>query len=132
MATTQNLDAFVALVLLLNGVYDVLCALSILYVPASPLARIHLHVFKHTHTPTANRVFAYWVLTYGLDRIMAGACSSPATDATAVLSYLMESATYYNEASLKSVHAHKARFVYLVSLLLSGVVATRMVNGLHY
>jgi hypothetical protein len=123
----ECLDAFVDASVLVNGVYDVVCALSILWLPASRLGRLHLHVFKETETPAANRIFAYWVLTYGLDRIIAGAYTSPATDAIAVLSYLMESATYYNESSVfASVDAGKARFVYLASLFLSVVVAIRM------
>ena len=87
---------------LLNGDYDVVCVLSILWLPVSRLGRLHLHVFKETETPTVNHIFAYWVLTYGLDRIIAGAYTSPATDAITVLSHLMESSTCYNEASLKS------------------------------
>ena len=123
----ECLDAFVDALLLVNGVYDVVCAISILWLPASRLGRMHLHVFNETETPAANRIFAYWILTYGLDRIIAGAYTSPATDAIAVLSYLMESATYYNESSVfASVDASKARFVYLASLLLSVTVATRM------
>ena len=123
----ECLDAFVDALLLVNGVYDVVCAISILWLPASRPGRLHLHVFNETETPAANRIFAYWILTYGLDRIIAGAYTSPATDAIAVLSYLMESATYYNESSVfASVDASKARFVYLASLLLSVTVATRM------
>ena len=123
----ECLDAFVDALLLVNGVYDVVCAISILWLPASRPGRLHLHVFNETMPPAANRIFAYWILTYGLDRIIAGAYTSPATDAIAVLSYLMESATYYNESSVfASVDASKARFVYLASLLLSVTVATRM------
>ena len=96
----ECLDAFVDVSLLVNGVYDVVCAFSILWLPASRLGRLHLHVFKETETPAANRIFAYWVLTYGLDLIIAGAYTSPATDAIAVLSYLMESVTHYNESSV--------------------------------
>jgi hypothetical protein len=123
----ECLDAFVDVSLLVNGVYDVVCAFSILWLPASRLGRLHLHVFKETETPAANRIFAYWVLTYGFDRIIAGAYTSPATDAIAVLSYLMESATHYNESSVfASVDAGKASFVYLASLFLSVVVGIRM------
>jgi hypothetical protein len=123
----ECLDALVDLLLLVNGVYDVVCATSILWLPASCLGRLHLNVFNETETPTANRIFAYWILTYGLDRIIAGAYTSPATDAIAVLSYLMESASYYHESSVfASVDAGKAGFVYLASLFLSVIVATRM------
>ena len=52
------------------------------------------------------------------------ASSQRSPDAVAVLSYMMESATYYNEASVHaSVDAGRARFVYLVSLVLDALVA---------
>lgn len=131
MQSTEILDAFVDVSLLLNGVYDVVCALSILWLPTSRLGRLHLHVFKKAETPAANRIFAYWVLTYGLDRIVAGMYSSPATDVIAVLSYLMESAAYCNESStFKSVDTGKAMFVSLASLFLSVTVGIRLVNSL--
>ncbi len=45
------------------------------------------------------------------------ASSQRSPDAVAVLSYMIESATYYNEASVHaSVDAGRARFVYLVSI----------------
>lgn len=126
----ECLDAFVDASVLVNGVYDVACAFSILWRPVSRLARLHLHVFNELNTPAAHRIFAYWVMTYGLSRIVAGAYTSPATDAIAVLSYLTESAAYYNESSfLTGVDAGKARFVYLSSLFLSAVVAIRMLGG---
>jgi hypothetical protein len=117
---------FVNVVLLLNGTYDILCAVCILWLPASRLGRLHLSVFKSTPSALSHRIFAYWVLTYGLDRLVAGACASRGTHAVAVLSYLMESATYYNEASHASVNADKARFVYLLCLFLASLVALGM------
>lgn len=117
---------FVNAVLLLNGTYDIVCAVCILWLPASRLGRLHLGVFNSTSPAVSNRIFAYWVLTYGLDRLVAGACASRGTDAVAVLSYLIESATYYNEAAHASVNADKARFVYLASLFLASLVALRV------
>lgn len=121
----QFFCAFVNVVLLLNGTYDIVCAVCILWLPVSRLGRLHLSVFNSTPA-LSHRIFAYWVLTYGLDRLVAGACASRGTDAVAVLSYLMESATYYNELSHASVNADKARFVYLASLFLAALVALRM------
>ncbi len=115
-------------VLLVNGVYDVVCALCIARAPECGVARLHLGVFKRRETRAAERVFAYWVCTYGIDRIVAGTCSTAATDAVAMLSYLMESAAYYNEArDAAHVNRAKARFVWLTSLALACVVATRLV-----
>jgi hypothetical protein len=126
MSAIALLDSYVSRALLLNGVYDVACALCMLWLPASLLGRLHLSVFSR-HTKDAHRLLAYWVLTYGLDRIIAGLWRSPPTDAIAALSYLVEAAAYYNEASVhNSVHVGKASFVYLTSLVLSALVALRM------
>jgi hypothetical protein len=126
MQATQHLDSCVNALLVLNGAYDVVCAACILWLPTSPLGRLHLHVFKETQQPNARRVFAYWILAYGIDRILAGACKSPGTDAIAVSSYLVEAAAYYHETVVfTSVHTAKATFVYLASLFLAAVVAMR-------
>lgn len=130
------MHACVDAALLLNGAYDVACALCMLWLPASRLGRLHLSVLC-SETETAgkrsenaslqHRVLAYWVLTYGLDRIVAGASRSRATDAVAALSYLVEVVAYYNEGAVSArVHARKARFVCLASLVLSAGVALRM------
>ncbi len=118
----QWLDA----VLVLNGVYDVACALCIVRAPEERLARLHLGVFKRRATRAANRLLAYWVCTYGMDRIVAGVCSTGATDAIAALSYLVESAAYgYEARDAAEVHRAKAGFVCLASLALAGAVGSR-------
>ena len=48
-----------------NGLYDLVCALSLLGVV--PWMR-HLHLSMVFMTPLAERMFAYWVLTYGVVR----------------------------------------------------------------
>jgi len=123
------LDAHVSRALLLNGTYDVACALCMLWLPASLLGRLHLSVFSR-HTQDAHRLLAYWVLTYGIDRIIAGLWRSPQTEAIAALSYLVEAAAYYNEASVHaSVHVGRARFVYLTSLISCALVVLRMFHA---
>jgi hypothetical protein len=113
-------------VLVLNGVYDVACALCIMRAPDAPLARLHLGVFKRRATRAANRLLAYWVCTYGADRIVAGVSSTAATDAIAALSYLVESAAYGFEArDAAHVHRAKACFVCVTSLALAGAVGWR-------
>ena len=123
----EHLDALVSALLLVNGTYDVVCAACIVWAPESGPGRLHLGVFKQAETRGANRVFAYWVLTYGLDRIVAGVCRTPGTNAIAAVSYLVESAAYYNEAREGSVYKSKARFVSVASLVLVGVVGMRCV-----
>jgi len=106
--------------LIVNGVYDIFCALAILYFPLSLPGRLHLSVFKETApSPLMQRILAYWIFTYGVDRVGAGLYASDATDALALASYLVEAVAYYNEAAHGSVHVGKARFVYLASVALA-------------
>jgi hypothetical protein len=71
-------------------------------------------------------VHSYWVFTYGVDRLVAGIYTSYATDAIAIASYLIEAATYYNEACQGSVKLDKARFVYIASFALAVVTSVRL------
>jgi hypothetical protein len=113
-------DALHALVLA-NGAYDVACAACILWLPWSRLGRLHLGVFKEPGTPAAVRVLAYW--TYGLGRLVAGACATSATDAVAALSYLAEGAAYFAEKHVfASADAGKAGFVWVSSFLMCAAV----------
>lgn len=74
-----------------NGVYDVMCALSLLGVV--PWMR-HLHlsmVVMAFTTPLAERMFAYWILTYGIVR-----CCSDNMRLVA-LTYVLEAACIIHE-----------------------------------
>jgi len=111
---------------LANGAYDVACAACILWLPRSRLGRLHLAVFKERATPAAARVLAYWVMTYGLSRVVAGACATRTTDAAAALSYLAEGAAYFAEAHVfASADAGKAGFVWVSSLLMCAALCAR-------
>jgi len=59
-------------VFMINGVYDILCAISILgIVPFPILDELHLSVLKKNkkEDPLMERFLAYWLFTYGLIRI---------------------------------------------------------------
>ena len=131
------MDAVVDAALVANGVYDVACAACMLWLPASRLGRLHVSVFsvfdktagEHAGAGAAHRLLAYWVLTYGLDRMVAGLWRSAGTDAIAALSYLVEGAVYFHEDAVHaSVQSGKARLVALASLLLCACVAIRMAS----
>jgi len=74
----------------MNGIYDILCAMFLLY--KSPLYKFsmfhciqypHLTMLREPHKidPMAMRMFAYWIFTYGIIRIfdMPGSISIRAT-----------------------------------------------------
>ena len=55
----------------INGIYDILCALSILKIINIPvLEQIHLQMFKNmNYEPIFERFLAYWIFTYGIIRV---------------------------------------------------------------
>ena len=117
-----TLDALVGVLLVVNGAYDV-CAGCILWLPTSCLGRLHLDVFLGTHSAGARRVFAYWIVTYGVECMFADAYKSQGTDAMSVLSYLVETVAYYNETVVfMSVDRSKSRFEYVACVFLGVLV----------
>jgi len=55
----------------INGIYNILCALSILKMINIPILQIiNLQMFKNVnYDPIFERFFAYWIFTYGIIRI---------------------------------------------------------------
>jgi hypothetical protein len=55
------LDAFMDASLIVNGIYDMICAIAILYFPSSSWGRLHLNSFlpgAWLGVPMFNRIFA--------------------------------------------------------------------------
>jgi len=56
----------------INGIYDILCALSILKMVDIPILQtIHLQMFHSNiiYDPIFKRCLAYWIFTYGIIRL---------------------------------------------------------------
>jgi hypothetical protein len=54
----------------LNGIYDILCAISILkWIPIPYIKDLHLSMIKESHNLLFERFFAYWIFTYGIIRL---------------------------------------------------------------
>ena len=83
-------------ILVVNGVYDLACAISILYHPETygpvyTLSRLHLDMYLDTElqkAPVFRQMMAYWILTYGCVRIACGVSNA----------YGIGSLTYFLEA----------------------------------
>ena len=97
-----------------NGIYDILCAFSILRVVKIPyLHRLHLSMFKNNNDNLLfERFLAYWIFTYGIMRL--------STNSSIITwSYYLEAFFFANELfNHKSVYVDKALFVIFSSLLL--------------
>lgn len=83
-----------------NGVYDVMCAVGILFLPNtiffSKLAQLHPTMFAEAadqNHPILRRALAYWLITYGAVRI-AIFVRCDAVDYLGAVSYFVEAAAF--------------------------------------
>jgi hypothetical protein len=104
----------------LNGIYDILCAISILKIIEIPiLDKLHLSMI-YPKSDINERLFAFWIFTYGIIRL------SNNYDLIAY-SYLIEALFFGNEyLNNKTVYFDKTAFVVTSSLLL-GILSFYMI-----
>ena len=117
------LSSTVHALVFLNGVYDFLCFLGIMWFKRLPfVSSAHLRVFRSeedTVNPLTRRLLAYWILTYGTTRMLAGALEhdSYALDCAAAVSYLIEVFGFEYELCVeRTVIRSKVTFITLASL----------------
>jgi len=86
----------------LNGIYDIICSVSILDYNIIPnLRNLHLKMFKYNNdNKLFERFFAYWIFTYGVMRLFG-------SYAIASYSYYLEALFFFNEYLHNSVHNEK-------------------------
>jgi hypothetical protein len=103
----------IAIIINLNGIYDILCALSILKIINIPiLNNLHLSMIKTSDRKLINeRFFAYWIFTYGI--IRTSNCNYLIT-----CSYYIEFIFITNEIFQDTVKLDWGIFVAFTSLLL--------------
>jgi len=81
-------------IILLNGIYDILCAFSILNIIYIPfLDKIHISMFNE-YDANLHRILAYWIFTYGMIRIIH--CDNYSNSLVSA-SYCVEAACIFNE-----------------------------------
>ena len=96
----------------INGVYDVLCSLTILKWLNIPLLNdLHLSMFKNEENEVTKRMLAYWIFTYGIIRLSGD-------KALIMLSYIIESVFLFNEYTKNSMKKGKVYFCVLSCLFL--------------
>ncbi len=97
-----------------NGIYDIICALSILHFINIPYFRyIHLSMIKNYNYDNIlfERFFGYWIFTYGLIRIHENYTLIS-------YSYYLEALFFSNEYINSTVYYNKTLFVIISSLYL--------------
>ncbi len=57
-------------IIIINGIYDILCGLSILHIiNISILDKLHVNMFIKKFSEQEKRLLAYWIITYGCFRL---------------------------------------------------------------
>ena len=99
-------------IIILNGIYDLACGISLLHNFNLPISRIHTSMFNIPIVGQDKRFLAYWIITYGTMRVSGHL-------PTIIASYLIEAAFIANECSHKTIHYSKATFVVGACILLA-------------
>ena len=109
---------FLSILVRLNGLYDIVCSFSILHIIPPDLQKylsffetIHLSMFKHEHGIVCEHLLAYWLLTYGVIRLLN---YNPVLTAS---TYFIEAICIANETyNTKTIVSNKGTFVVFFSL----------------
>lgn len=132
---------FINIFVALNGLYDIICAFSILLcltwrVPVFlSMSVLHANMFKeeeHKTHPVIMRFLAYWLLTYGTVRLVSGLSSffgCSGICAFAALTYFIEAICFAYELVVgKTMIPQK---VFFVSILSGGLGLLVLYAGFH-
>jgi len=120
-------------ILFLNGVYDLMCMAGILWLSKVPifdgLSQLHPTMFSskdHSEHPVIKRLLAYWIMTYGTVRLIAGIYTEEGLDYVAAASYFIEALCFEIELLKgKTLLTEKVRFVSIFSAALGVLVMLR-------
>ena len=127
------MDALISGILFLNGVYDLMCCAGILWLGNLPLfdglSQLHPTMFsssEHVNHPVIKRLLAYWLMTYGMARLLAGYTRESNSDVVAALSYFIEAFCFEHERYVgKTLIGSKVTFVSVFSFALGVLVILR-------
>ena len=86
-------------IVMINGIYDILCSLCILQIINIPtLNTLHVTMFSSNDVSKLSerekRILAYWILTYGWVRLLIGLTDNKIL---VCITYFVEVAAIYNE-----------------------------------
>ncbi len=121
-------------VLSINGIYDILCCFSILFLseipPFSYLSKLHPTMFAKEEDMqhlVVRRLLAYWLLTYGIIRTAAGFSKKreDVLDMCAAMTYFVEGFAFAYEAMIGNMVLWKVQFVTVSSIALGVYVLLR-------
>ena len=112
----------IRLVLVSNGLYDLACAAAILWSHNTTLSKLHPKMFskrKHYENPVIKRLMAYWLITYGMVRLVAGFSSNSVLHLVAAMTYFIEAFCFEYENQIgRTMVTSKVTFVSTVSVVM--------------
>jgi hypothetical protein len=102
----------------INGIYDIICGISILFFPKFFFAKIHPQVFhkKYIDNDILKRFIAYWIITQGFIRLYI---HQIIINNLIAISYLIEAFVFaYEYIYFKTMIFYKTLWIVITSLIL--------------
>ena len=111
----------------MNGLYDILCAFSILNIAHVPILNdLHMNMFHVPYDPMHKRLMGYLLLSYGSVRL---SYNFHKDNRLVAFSYLLEAYIYFMEMSVyNTTNSIKSLFVILVCIVLSTIQSIKTKN----
>ena len=124
----RRFSACVGGMLIVNGIYDMVCAVCVLTGTCGPLSVIHLDTLSDTPWTTntlAIRLAPSWMFMNACVRIAAGLSTSDTLDALAVISYFVEGVLFLSPPHAEATVTIDSILVNTLCLLCELCVALR-------
>jgi hypothetical protein len=101
---------FLLFIYRLNGIYDIICGLSMLFFNVPVITNLHMSMIKEKYrNHNIQRYFGYWIFTYGCMRLFGNYT-------IIFISYILEILFLFNEYRLNMLN-HKSIYVILLSVI---------------
>jgi len=125
-----NQSQIINTILLLNGIYDILCSVGIVWfsnIPVfSELSELHTGMFSKEsdrENPVIRRLLAYWLMTYGMVRLAASLSQTRPLYIVAAMTYFIEAGCFeYENRVGETLISYKATFVSILSIVFGVLV----------
>lgn len=125
---------FISAVLILNGIYDIICSFAILS-KKTFFQDLHLGIFMdHMSTnERAKRMMAYYIASYGLIRLFSGLYPSPITYMISAVTYYTEAIVFQYEGLIEPVDPFRLNFITGSSVIIGSALLFygRRFHNLH-
>jgi hypothetical protein len=120
-------------ILFINGFYDITCSASILWLSNIPgfkqLSLLHPTMYSNeidSENPVVKRLLAYWLMTYGVVRLVAGCKEEYLLDILGAITYFIEAFCFeYENRVGKTLVYEKAQFVWISSACIGALILLR-------